>query len=128
MLRREKKGLKMKKKDLILIMVILLAACMIGGILYFTNRTRTGALQITVDGEIYGEYRLDEEQKITIGETNVLLIQDGYADMITANCPDKICVRQNAISKRGESIICLPNKVVVTVTKGEEGEFDVVAQ
>ena len=48
--------------------------------------------------------------------------------MTKADCPDKLCVNQNAVSKNGESIICLPNKVVVTVDSSENSEFDAVAQ
>lgn len=47
--------------------------------------------------------------------TNTLVIKGGVADMTSADCPDHLCVKQKAISKEGESIICLPNKVVVTV-------------
>ena len=46
--------------------------------------------------------------------------------MESADCPDQICVRQKAISKEGESIICLPNKVVVSIVGGEEKELDAV--
>ncbi|MFR5116202.1 MAG: NusG domain II-containing protein [Eubacterium sp.] len=31
--------------------------------------------------------------------------------MISADCPDKLCVNQHAISSNGETIVCLPNKV-----------------
>ena len=48
--------------------------------------------------------------------------------MVEADCPDKLCVHQKAISKNNETIICLPNKVVVQVTSGEESEFDSVAK
>ena len=33
--------------------------------------------------------------------------------MIRADCPDQLCVKQKAVSKNKESIICLPNKVVI---------------
>ena len=46
--------------------------------------------------------------------------------MEEADCPDLLCVHQKAISKEGESIICLPNKVVVTIRGGEETELDAV--
>ena len=51
-------------------------------------------------------------------------IENGKADMISADCPDKLCVNQHAISSNGETIVCLPNKVVVEVEDGEEAQFD----
>ena len=38
--------------------------------------------------------------------------------MISADCPDKLCVHQHAISANGETIVCLPNKVVAEVKDG----------
>ena len=48
--------------------------------------------------------------------------------MEDASCPDQLCVHQNAIDKTGQTIVCLPNKVVVTVENGEEDEVDIMAK
>ena len=82
---------------------------------------------ITVDGEEYGTYSLLEEQTITIGEgdtKNIIEIKGGKAYMKDASCPDQLCVDQNEISYDKESIICLPNKVVITVISDVESEVD----
>ena len=89
--------------------------------------------RILVDGETYGEYSLDEDQEIEVvvdGKvTNIVTVKDKKADMTDADCPDKLCVMQKAISNENESIICLPNKVVVEVTKSEEkSEYDSIAR
>lgn len=93
----------------------------------------TGAqIQVTIDGEIYGSYSLSENQEIPViidGETtNLIVIKDGKADMIEADCPDKLCVHQRSVSKNNESIVCLPNRVVVQVTGAKESEFDSFAK
>lgn len=68
-----------------------------------------------------------EEQTIEInGGTNILQIKEGKADMTEADCPDKLCVHQKAVSKNGESIICLPNKVVIEVKSSEQSAYDAV--
>ncbi|MBQ4068636.1 MAG: NusG domain II-containing protein [Lachnospiraceae bacterium] len=46
---------------------------------------------------------------------NRLTIKDGYAWIDTADCPDKLCVNFGKISKSGESIVCLPHKVVIRI-------------
>ena len=82
---------------------------------------------ITVNGKEYGTYSLFEEQTITIGEgdkKNIIEIKGGKAYMKEASCPDQLCVNQNEISFDKESIICLPNKVVITVISDVESEVD----
>ncbi len=84
-------------------------------------------IKITVDGKEYGTYSLFEEQTITIGEgetKNIIEIKGGKAYMKDASCPDQLCMDQNAISFDKESIICLPNKVVITVISDVESDLD----
>ena len=45
--------------------------------------------------------------------------------MKDADCPDRLCVKQGSISKNGESIVCLPHKVIVTVTGGDGADYDI---
>ena len=87
---------------------------------------------VTVDGAIYGTYPLDVDKEIPIQKdgktTNLLVIKDGKADVTEADCPDKLCVHQKAISKTNETIVCLPNKVVVQVIGTGESELDSIAR
>ena len=81
--------------------------------------------------KVYGVYDLSVDQEIEIMDEdgkliNKLIIKDGFADMVEAECPDLLCVHQKAISKSKESIVCLPNRVVVTVLS-EETDLDGVS-
>lgn len=101
-------------------------------IAYYGGHGGKGAVAVvTVGGEVYGTYALDRDQVIDIQAdgktTNVLTISDGKADMTDADCKDLLCVHQKAISKDKETIVCLPNKVVVTVESRETGDVDAVA-
>lgn len=58
---------------------------------------------------------------------NILLSQNGEVRMLCSSCPDQICVRHREISRTGETIICLPHKIVIEVTAGEDEEWDGVA-
>lgn len=82
---------------------------------------------VTIDGEIYGEYLLTEKQEISIEGKNILVIEGGEAKITEANCPDKLCTYQKSISKEGESIVCLPNKIVVSIRGGAESDLDSIA-
>ena len=87
---------------------------------------------ITVSGEEYATLPLNENRELVIpgenGFDNLLIIKDGYADIAEANCPDKICVHQRKIRYKGETIVCLPNRVVVSIEGGEEGDVDAVSR
>ncbi len=52
--------------------------------------------------------------------TCILTIKDGKADMTYADCPNQICVHHAAIMNVGETIVCLPNRVVVEVGGAED--------
>ena len=120
--------INMKRNDWILILTVLLTAGIFAAIHVLRPQEETAAVQVTVNGDIYGTWQLDADQIVEIEDTNRLEIKDGKASMIWADCPDKLCVHQKAVSRTGESIICLPNKVVVTVNGGEEPELDAVVK
>ena len=120
------------RHDLIFIVAILVIVA-IGAATMFFLRGEGSAVRVEVDGTVIGTYPLsvDREVEIITGENgeelNLLVIKDGKATISTATCPDGICAAHKPISRAGESIICLPHKVVVTVIGGEGDEPDVVA-
>lgn len=119
-----------RKNDIILAAVVIVFAALLWfGIRIL--RSEGASVLVTVDGEVFGEYPLDTGAEIRIGDGetyNLLVIKDGKAQITEASCPDKLCVKQGEISFDGQSIICLPNKVVVTVTGGEQSDYDAVAK
>lgn len=114
----------MKKKDLLLAGTILLLAFAVWSFNQFFFPKDIRKIRITVDGELYGEYSLQEDQEISIGKTNVCRIEDGKVKMIEASCPDKLCMQQRAVDEKGGSIICLPNKVVIEAVGGNSASQD----
>lgn len=124
-----KEKIDLQRKDWLLIAIILLVAGLAFLLHHFIGGKGAGCVTVKVEGEIQGVYSLAKDQVIEINDgTNILEIRNGTADVTGADCPDKLCVNQKAISKNGESIICLPNKVVVTVDSSENSQFDAVAQ
>ena len=122
-----------KKNDLILIICLALAsAVMLIGITLFSKDGAT--VVISVDGKTVKSFPLDTDTTYNIGgfhgSTNILEIKDGKAHLTDASCPDKLCVNMGYISKEGQSIICLPNKVVVEI-KGntkDNNNFDTISE
>ena len=103
----------MKKKELIFTGGILVLALVMWVGMSFVNKGSHGSVRITVNGEEYGTYSLAKNQTIKINDTNVCEIKDGQARMISAECPDHLCMKQKAIDEKGGTIVCLPNKVVI---------------
>lgn len=120
---------RMKINDLYLI-IIILGIAIVSYVGYsLLTKDDNGKIFVQVDGEIVNTFDLTEDQVIEINNgTNQLEIKDHKANMIWADCPDQVCVHQREISKQGESIICLPNKVVIYVSDGKDSEFDAIAQ
>ena len=117
------------KNDLILILVFLVIA---GAVMGFLNVSKNhgGTVVISVDGEELTSFPLDEDTRYVIdgyhGGSNVLVIEDGSAFLESASCPDKLCVHMGKINKVGQSIICLPNKVVIEIRGKENSDYDTV--
>ncbi len=120
----------MKKNDLIIISVIAVLALALFVFLKITDRTGACAV-VTVDGVEEARFDLsaDTEYEIKSAEgVNHLVIKEGYAYLKDADCPDKLCVKMGRINKEGQSIICLPHKVVIEIKGGEENDVDVMVR
>lgn len=125
----------LQKKDWMLILIVLLAAT-VGLIWTYVSRQENGKqIQISVDGEVYGVYYLDESNHIEVKTDtgiNIVCIENGAAYMEYADCPDQYCVQQGKIHLSHETLVCLPHKLVVEVlTSSEEtmqNEFDSIVK
>lgn len=123
---------RLSRNDIIFIVVLVVVVCGVAAVSYLRPQNTGAQVVVTVDGEEYGRYSLDEDIKVPIVQhgvtTNLLVIKEGQADMVDADCPDRLCVHQKAISKNHETIVCLPNKVVAEVVGSEESGFDTIAK
>ena len=118
----------MKKGDILLICVILCMGIVGMFFLYNRNTDPGGTLTVTVDGEFYADYDLSVDQEVTLeieGASNRFVIESGSVRMVEADCPDQYCVKHAPIDKMGETIICLPHKVVLEITEGEKADHKI---
>lgn len=122
------------RKDLVFIGVLMLVVLLITAMFALRSNGEAvgGEVIVTIDGDVYGKFSLNTEQEIPIMidgvTTNLLMISEGVADMTEADCPDQLCVHQASISKNNETIVCLPNKVVVEIAGSEESGLDSIAK
>lgn len=122
-----------KKKDIILIAVLTGAALLMYALISFGMKAPGSLVRITVDGELYEEYNLNEDREIEIltqyGE-NTLVIENGCAYMKEADCPDKYCINQGEIKNSGETIVCLPHRLVAEIISDDSSNnrTDIIAR
>lgn len=109
----------MKKADYILVAVTVAVAGILLVLLYGVNSASGAYVQIEIDGAVTETLPLDTDSVFEIitdgGGENLLVIENGQAKVTEANCPDGICKNHSEIHRNGESIICLPHRVVITV-------------
>lgn len=118
--------LKTHRNDAILIAALLLAG---GALLLWLGFTRQagGVARVRIDGETVMELPLSQDARVELGEPghgNTLVIENGAAQVIAADCPDQVCVRQGAVRYSGESIVCLPHKLIVSIEGGGTNDVD----
>ena len=118
------------RNDIILILSLLVIFSLVGLFVFLSGEDGV-SVSVTLDGKAWGTFPLSEDREIEIisGKAgdgyNILVIENGHAYVKTASCPDGICSAHRPISRSGESIICLPNKVVVTVNA--QGDEDIIS-
>ena len=125
------------RKDLILILAVFVGAGLIAG--GFLLAKKPGAyVRVERNGKMIALYPLNEDRRVLFPPEseegiapgtdsseiagNILVIRDGSVYMELASCPDRLCVNQGTKRNIGETIVCLPHRLVVTVVSAEEAE------
>lgn len=103
----------MKKGDIILCAAVCTVAA-IFALIFFALKKDGKTVLVKIDNKIVDEYPLDTDRKIVL-EHNTAVIENSKVQMIESDCKNQICVNTGKISKRGECIVCLPNKVILEI-------------
>ena len=120
-----------KKNDLILIGILIIGFLAILGIILVTDK-KGAQVVVSVDSLEVERFPIDEDIVYEIngyeGGKNTLIIKDGEAYVVDSSCPDHLCENMGKISKVGQSVICLPNRVTVEIVgdPDEESEYDAI--
>ena len=120
----EKKNMRL---DIIIISAIV-AFALLFVVISLAQRTEGDVAVVEIDGTYAGEYSLSENGVFTLnGGTNILVIENGEAYLSFSDCPDHTCERTGKIHYVGQSIICLPNRLSVTIRGSSDGGVDLVS-
>ena len=118
----------LRKTDMVLIIVLALIPCVMMAFNLIPVDEGRARLEISMDGKILGTYSLTEDRVIKIGDGNTCRIEDGEVFMSAADCPDQICVDHAHIMYEGETIVCLPHRLIITIISKEGSETDAISQ
>lgn len=115
--------------DMVVGLIILIAAAILA-VLLFSRSEQALTAQVVLDGEVIFSCRLDvleEPQFFPVGEDNALVLEMSSAGVrvVETQCPGEDCMHTGTISRAGEQIVCLPNRVVVAL-QGKGVAYDAV--
>lgn len=112
----------MKKNDIVLLVLyIAMTIAMTWYVVQDKINATADQIQVYSDGEVVKRISWPaEDQVFEVSNTHgyiTISIQEGRVSVIDADCRDQICVHTKAITRGGEMIVCLPNKMYVEIKK-----------
>ncbi|GFH40080.1 NusG domain II-containing protein [Lactococcus insecticola] len=113
------KKLQMKPLDFLVILILMMAS--FAPFLLLSSRTQAPSnfAQLRVNGKVIKTFNLSKNSsyryKAKDGDINDIAVKNGKIGIVYANCDDQICVRKGFIDKVGQTIVCLPHKLVIEV-------------
>ncbi|MGM0524003.1 MAG: NusG domain II-containing protein [Bacillota bacterium] len=134
-----KRFLKLATVSDVLVILVLIGISFLPFAVFYAQQSSSGErfVVITKDQAVLHEIALsdiDEIEQVTIdsddGHYNTIEISNGEVHMHDANCNDQVCVRSGAIDSPGETIVCLPHKVIVEITTKDntnDQEIDIIS-
>ena len=142
-----------RKADIILFIVLVAVGLAASAALTFSHSDAVRGSKVIIEsgGDLYARYPLAEDRTVVVPAPkqisadapaanaddpasaqydyyNVVEISGGTVSVTEASCKNQVCVKHREISRTGESIVCLPNRLVVRIEGGSEegGGYDSV--
>lgn len=117
---------KLTRGDVILIFTLLASAVLSAALLYSPDRG--ASFTVNADGECR-TCSLSSDTSFSLssrGIDYVVTVDGGSVEVSEAGCPDGLCVSRGKISRAGESIVCVPGRLVITIGESSGGADVVV--
>ena len=113
------------KRDIVFILLLVLAGAMITAVVLLYSKRGAYVEARMGDGTVL-QFSLDQDREERLeledGNYNILVIRDGTAWIEEASCPDGLCMHMGKISRTGQSIICLPNRLIVEIHNNDDDQ------
>lgn len=112
----------MKINDIILIIVLLLISCLI-----FSKKENGNQALVYYENDLILKIDLSQDNEYDVNGYNGnvhIIVKDNKIKVEEENSPKHICSKQGFISSSNETIVCLPNKIVIKIDS--EDKLDTV--
>lgn len=112
-------------------LIVLLVGASVAAAIAFARAPAGATVSVRAGDEIERRFSLSEPRTLRargpLGETEIA-IEDGAARVVASPCARKVCVRMGAARRTGETLVCVPNRVIVRIeaNAGEADEFDAI--
>lgn len=121
---RSEMRISMKKIDYIIVSGLLVLGVIFTFFIFRPADAEPGALEVRQNGKVIMTLPLSENTTKTIennsGGTNTFTVRDGAVTMTEADCGDYTCIQTGSITKTGESIVCLPHRLVLQIVSNAD--------
>lgn len=120
-------GKIIKRRDAILFLVLMILGA--GSFILIKNNLKPGnEAEVYVDGSLVQTIDMTRNDIYlfdTLYGTNTVVVEGGEIRVSEADCPDKICMNMGGVSRSGETITCLPHKLVIEVHNDKKNDYDI---
>ena len=123
--------MKLKKYDTIAIICVAVIVIISYITVNLLRNDEADTVVIYVDGKIEKKLDLNKNQEYKVDVDNgynIVRIKDKKVRIKESDCGNQTCVNMGTISKDGQTLICLPHKVEVTIVSDDKSEVDVIAR
>ncbi|HHW70372.1 MAG TPA: NusG domain II-containing protein [Clostridiales bacterium] len=125
------KNLKIGDIFIYILLVVFAAIGFIGMKSMVGVEGKSRVVLVLLDGQEVEEIRISpdmEKKEIRIdtgnGTYNIVSIDGDGVRVVEASCSDKLCIKQGNIDSPGQSIVCLPNKLVIKIIGDNNSPID----
>lgn len=119
--------IKKYRLDIIVIASVLLISIVVVLVTQLT-KVEGAYAEVTIDGTVVGKYSLSFDGVYTLNDgTNVLTIKNGEAFMSYSQCPDHTCENTGKIKYVGQTIVCLPNRLTISIVGQTDDHVDFIS-
>ncbi len=116
------------KRDILILLVIF--AGLIGWAVMTNHSKKAAKAVIIVHSKVYKVVNLNEDKTFKIEWNGKYLmtvqIKDGAIRAKDSTCKNKICVHTGWISKDGQSIVCVPNRIIIYTEGAKPASYDLM--
>ncbi len=113
-----------KTADIILLISVVIISA---GFVMVKSSGSSGKAVIYTGGVKTGELDMKKDSVVDTGKM-VIESKNGRISVKKSDCPRQICSHAAAICRPGESIVCVPNKVLIEIeSPGEKPGFDALS-